>query len=167
MLIHVRARKMSTETYLYSFPRCVRGYHIYQDVWEPVTGEELKCVWEPANVVDRYAVSVVRNRDSNCDGFNFERFCACAQIGSMHKEPAIQYHYIHMVSVASIIACKLTLTLQLLLIIVHPSQPPFSFLFLHSVCEDTKQPTDESRRHGYPMVKGEVDYRVSEQNVLE
>lgn len=56
---------MSTSsTYEYSFPSCVRGYHIYESVWIPYNGEELKCVRELENVVDRYAVAVVKNRGS-------------------------------------------------------------------------------------------------------
>ena len=39
---------------------CVRGYHYYQDVWDPVIGEQLECVQEPANLHDRYAVAVLK-----------------------------------------------------------------------------------------------------------
>lgn len=40
---------------------CIRGFHIYQDVWLPVIGEELHCHRETANMVDRYAVAVTKN----------------------------------------------------------------------------------------------------------
>lgn len=40
---------------------CIRGYHIYETVWEARIGEILPCIREPANMVDRYAVSVVKN----------------------------------------------------------------------------------------------------------
>ncbi len=40
---------------------CVRGYHIYQEIWHPVVGEELECIREVTNVVDRYAVAVIKN----------------------------------------------------------------------------------------------------------
>ena len=40
---------------------CVRGYHIYKDVWEAIVAEQLECVREPRNVNDRYAVAVVKN----------------------------------------------------------------------------------------------------------
>ena len=39
---------------------CVRGHHIYKDVWDPVVGEKLDCRRECGNVQDRYAVAVVR-----------------------------------------------------------------------------------------------------------
>ena len=44
-----------------SKPSCIRGYHIYKDIWIPVIGEELKCIREPANMVDRYAVAVMKD----------------------------------------------------------------------------------------------------------
>ena len=36
----------------------IRGLHIYQDVWTPVTGEVLLLTREPENVRDKYAVAV-------------------------------------------------------------------------------------------------------------
>ena len=42
-------------------PCCVRGYHVYQAIWTAAIGEELVCVREPTNAVDRYAVAVVRS----------------------------------------------------------------------------------------------------------
>ena len=35
---------------------CVRGYHVYQRVWEAVIGENLECERETSNEKDRYAV---------------------------------------------------------------------------------------------------------------
>jgi len=39
---------------------CVRGFHIYQDVWRPVMGEELPCETEEDNDKDRYAVAIIK-----------------------------------------------------------------------------------------------------------
>ena len=39
---------------------CVCGYHYYQDIWEPVNGEQLECAQEPGNLHDRYAVTVLK-----------------------------------------------------------------------------------------------------------
>ena len=39
---------------------CIRGYHIYKEVWEAADGEELPCEREPQNSKDRYAVAVKR-----------------------------------------------------------------------------------------------------------
>ena len=39
---------------------CVRGYHIYQELWEAAVGEDLECQRESGNTADAYAVSVLR-----------------------------------------------------------------------------------------------------------
>ena len=38
--------------------KCVRGFHVYKDVWRPVIGEELRCQREEDNPRDPYAVTV-------------------------------------------------------------------------------------------------------------
>ena len=43
------------------FSSCIRGYHVYQSVWDPVIGELLQCHRESRNAMDRYAVSVTKN----------------------------------------------------------------------------------------------------------
>ena len=35
---------------------CVRGYHVYRDIWDAVIGEAVICEREPHNIEDRYAV---------------------------------------------------------------------------------------------------------------
>ena len=40
---------------------CIRGHHIYKDVWNPVINEQLDCVPEALNPKDVYAVVVVRS----------------------------------------------------------------------------------------------------------
>ena len=37
---------------------CIRGYHVYKEVWEAAVGESLVCEREPKNASDRYAVAV-------------------------------------------------------------------------------------------------------------
>ena len=37
----------------------VRGYHVYQVVWEAAVGEVLPCQWERGNVHNPYAVAIV------------------------------------------------------------------------------------------------------------
>ena len=44
-----------------AFASCVRGYHVYKDLWIPVTNEELACRREPGNVHDPYAVAVTKS----------------------------------------------------------------------------------------------------------
>ena len=40
---------------------CVRGYHYYQNVWDPFLGEVLPCLREDGNPHDRYAVAVSKS----------------------------------------------------------------------------------------------------------
>ena len=40
---------------------CVRGYHVYKDIWEAAIGEELPCERETRNTNDRYAVAVKKD----------------------------------------------------------------------------------------------------------
>ena len=42
---------------------CVRGYHVYKDIWAAAIGEELECSREPTNMADRYVVAV-RNEET-------------------------------------------------------------------------------------------------------
>ena len=35
---------------------CIRGYHVYKDIWNPLIGETLNCQAEFGNVHDPYAV---------------------------------------------------------------------------------------------------------------
>ena len=42
---------------VYEVDSCVRGYHVYQDTWTPLVGEELHCKREE-NIHDRHAMVV-------------------------------------------------------------------------------------------------------------
>ena len=44
----------------YEITCCVRGYHIYRQVWGASIGETLVCEREQANDKDRYAVAVIK-----------------------------------------------------------------------------------------------------------
>ena len=41
---------------------CVRGYHEYSAIWEPVMAKELQCGREVDNPHDPYAISVLKRR---------------------------------------------------------------------------------------------------------
>ena len=45
----------------YQKASCVRGYHVYRDIWEAVIGEVLQCERERTNAEDRYAVAVKKD----------------------------------------------------------------------------------------------------------
>ena len=40
---------------------CIRGFHIYKDMWSPLVGEQIRCIREDDNLRDRYAVAVVKS----------------------------------------------------------------------------------------------------------
>ena len=42
---------------------CVRGYHMYQEIWTPVSGNYLNCKRERDNTEDRHAVAVCKPED--------------------------------------------------------------------------------------------------------
>jgi len=42
----------------YVVASCIRGFHYYQNIWDPVIDEALTCVREDGNPHDRYAVAV-------------------------------------------------------------------------------------------------------------
>ena len=44
---------------------CVRGQHIYKDIWYAVVGEVLVCKREPNNFQDRYAVAVKKENSAH------------------------------------------------------------------------------------------------------
>ena len=62
-LIKIRARTMTAAAALAETEvrSCVRGYHVYKDVWAASIGETLVCSREPTNNSDRYAVAVTKN----------------------------------------------------------------------------------------------------------
>ena len=39
----------------------IKGYHVYKDIWTPELHVNLKAVPEPTNLVDKYAVCVLRH----------------------------------------------------------------------------------------------------------
>ena len=39
---------------------CIRGYHVYKEIWEAAVGEEPVCAREPHNSHNCYAVAVKR-----------------------------------------------------------------------------------------------------------
>ena len=52
---------------VYQVDRCVRGYHVYQDTWSPLVGEELDCKRQKENIHDYYAFSGCKERE--CQGW--------------------------------------------------------------------------------------------------
>ena len=42
---------------------CMRGFHVYQDVWTLIIGEVLACRRETTNIEDRYAIAVNKTEE--------------------------------------------------------------------------------------------------------
>ena len=49
------------ETMEFRMDSCIRGYHVYEEIWTAVFGEQLYTEREIGNVVDRYAVAVKKD----------------------------------------------------------------------------------------------------------
>ena len=43
---------------MFEIQSCVRGHHVYKDIWTPFVGETLSCEREEDNTADPYAVAV-------------------------------------------------------------------------------------------------------------
>ena len=43
------------------FECCVRGYHVYSEIWEAILGETLSCRRESTNVLDCSTVAVLKD----------------------------------------------------------------------------------------------------------
>ena len=52
----------------YELNSFIRGLHVYQDVWTPVTGEVLLLNREPENILDKSTVAVIRQSDRTTVG---------------------------------------------------------------------------------------------------
>ena len=42
---------------------CVRGFHVYDDIWTPFVGETLACEQESGNPNDPYAVAIKKGSE--------------------------------------------------------------------------------------------------------
>ena len=45
----------------FEWNRCLRGYRVYQSIWDAAVGESIICRREPLNPQDRYAVAVIKD----------------------------------------------------------------------------------------------------------
>ena len=69
MLIKVDHLLNSAKTAIEAFQveSCVRGHHLYKDVWSPSFGVVLQCTRELENTKDRYVVAVVWRSTVCCE----------------------------------------------------------------------------------------------------
>ena len=54
---HVSALKMTE----WEVDSCVHGYHVYEGIWAAALGEQIGCIREHLNAMDRYAVSLKKD----------------------------------------------------------------------------------------------------------
>ena len=47
----------------YVVESCVRGFHVYKDIWIPATGEVLICKGEDGNIMHQYAVAIMKGSE--------------------------------------------------------------------------------------------------------
>ena len=45
----------------FEYESCIRGYHIYKEIWNSTVGEHLICERETLNPTNRYAVAVIKD----------------------------------------------------------------------------------------------------------
>ena len=45
----------------YEMESCVRGYHVYKDLWDPSIREDILCEREPFNDADQYALAILED----------------------------------------------------------------------------------------------------------
>ena len=57
IVAHVSALKMTE----WEVDSCVHGYHVYEAIWAAALGEQIGCVREPLNAMDRYAVALKKD----------------------------------------------------------------------------------------------------------
>ena len=63
LLLHAVSKMVEQDEVQERIASCVRGYHIYKEKWTAAVGEILCCAREVGNVLDRYAVSVLKDGD--------------------------------------------------------------------------------------------------------
>ena len=58
--INLKSKKMASS---FGFASCMRGYHVYQEIWTTTEGETLLCNKETRSREDPFAVAVMKSRE--------------------------------------------------------------------------------------------------------
>ena len=83
---------------------CVRCFHVYKDIWTPITGEVFSCKREYGNPMDPYAVAIKRGSEvighvpqkisAGCSLFMQRREAVtCRIIDSHHQYSSLAYRF--------------------------------------------------------------------------
>ena len=65
----------------YRMESCIRGFHIYQEVWTPFSGERLGCASEKSNREDPFAVAMKRSTKTSAM-YRARLYASCGSVGS-------------------------------------------------------------------------------------
>ena len=55
---------MASNSRSFEFTAAIRGYHVYQKIWQPELNETLVCIHERRNEFDAFSVETVRAVDN-------------------------------------------------------------------------------------------------------
>ena len=55
---------MASKNRSFEFTAAIRGYHVYQKIWQPELNETLVCIYERRNEFDAFSVKTVRAVDN-------------------------------------------------------------------------------------------------------
>ena len=55
---------MASNSRSFEFTAAIRGYHVYQKIWQPELNETLVCIYERRNEFDAFSVKTVRAVDN-------------------------------------------------------------------------------------------------------
>ena len=56
---------------------CIRGYHVYKDIWDPGLGESVRCEREDRNPQDPYAVGLKKDDSHDTTVGHVPRTISC------------------------------------------------------------------------------------------
>ena len=70
---------------------CVRGFHMYSDIWTPLMGETLACEQESGNPNDPYAVAIKRAASSFSPRSNGLPFCVVSRESKVTLSPDLLF----------------------------------------------------------------------------
>ena len=59
-----RLQRIRLKMSSYRMESCIRGFHIYKQVWTPFIGERLSCTRERSNTEDPFAVTIKRGTET-------------------------------------------------------------------------------------------------------
>ena len=74
---------------------CVRGFHVYQDVWTSIIVEVLACRRETTNIEDRYAIAINKTEEvvSGSRSSAEEQLCRALELKSINQSCLARFRF--------------------------------------------------------------------------